>query len=75
MLFALSAPADAQRSEKIFRIGFLDSSTSSGIAVLVEELRQELRKLGWIEGKNVTFEFRFAEQKPDNHLAGFSERH
>jgi putative tryptophan/tyrosine transport system substrate-binding protein len=65
MLFALSAPADAQRSEKIFRIGFLDSSTSSGIAVLVEELRQELRKLGWIEGKNVTFEFRFAEQKPD----------
>jgi putative tryptophan/tyrosine transport system substrate-binding protein len=65
MLFALCASAQAQQPIKIFRIGFLDSSTPSGIAVLVEELRQELRKLGWIEGKNVTFEFRFAEQKPD----------
>jgi putative ABC transport system substrate-binding protein len=65
MLFALCASAQAQQPIKIFRIGFLDSSTPSGIAVLVEELRQELRKLGWIEGKTVTFEFRFAEQKPD----------
>jgi putative tryptophan/tyrosine transport system substrate-binding protein len=65
MLFALYDSADAQPPGKIFRIGFLDSSTPSGIAVLVEELRQELRKLGWIEGKTVTFEFRFAEQKTD----------
>jgi putative ABC transport system substrate-binding protein len=57
--------AQAQQSEKIFRIGFLDSSTPSGIAVLVEALRQELRKLGWTEGKNIIIEFRFAEQKPD----------
>ena len=27
--------------------------------------RQELHKLEWIEGKNITFEFRFAEQKPE----------
>jgi hypothetical protein len=33
------------------------------MAVLVEAFRQELSKLGWIEGKNVTFEYRFAEQK------------
>ena len=59
------AVAEAQQSGKIFRIGFLDSSTPSGIAVLVEAFREELRALGWIEGKNVTFEFRFAEQKPD----------
>ena len=61
----ITGPAEGQQSGKTFRIGFLDSSTPSGIAVLVEELRQELRKLGWIEGKTVTFEFRFAEQKPD----------
>ena len=63
LLWAHSFPADAQQAEKIFRIGFLDNSTASGIAVLVEAFRQELRKLGWIEGKNITIEYRFAEQK------------
>ena len=29
-------------------------STASGSAVLVEAFRQEMRKLGWIEGKNIT---------------------
>ena len=53
----------AQQSGKIFRIGFLDNSTASGMAVLVGAFRQELSKLGWIEGKNITIEYRFAEQK------------
>ena len=57
--------ADAQQTGKIFRIGFLDSSNASGIAVLVEAFRQELSKLGWIEGKNITIEYRFAERKPE----------
>src|SRR4249920_1316610 len=55
--------ADAQQTGKIFRIGFLDASTASGSAVLVNAFRQELRKLGWIEGKNIAIEYRFAEQK------------
>ena len=55
--------ADAQQPGKIFRIGFLDPSTAAGSAVLVDAFRQELRKLGWIEGKNITIEYRFAEQK------------
>jgi putative tryptophan/tyrosine transport system substrate-binding protein len=65
MLFALCIPADAQQAGKVFRIGFLDASTASGMAVLLEAFRQELRKLGWIEGKNITIEYRFAEQKPE----------
>jgi putative tryptophan/tyrosine transport system substrate-binding protein len=65
VFFALCSSATAQQTAKIFRIGFLDSSTPSGIAVLVEAFRQELRKLGWTEGKNINFEFRFAEGKPD----------
>ena len=65
MLFALCLPADAQQPGKIFRIGFLDNSTASGIAVLLEAFRQELSKLGWIEGKNITIEYRFAEQKSE----------
>ncbi len=65
VLLTTSPFADAQQIGKIFRIGFLDASTASGMAVLVEAFRQELSKLGWIEGKNVTIEYRFAEQKPD----------
>ena len=51
VLFALCASVDAQQSGKIFGIGFLDGSTASGSAVLVEALRQELSKFGWIEGE------------------------
>src|SRR5262245_48139015 len=65
MLLALSFPAWAQQTGKVFRIGFLDSSTASGSAVLVKAFLQELGKLGWIEGKNITIEYRFAEQKPE----------
>jgi putative tryptophan/tyrosine transport system substrate-binding protein len=63
MLFALSGSAGAQQTGKVVRIGFLDNSTASGLAVLLEAFRQELSKLGWIEGKNITIEYRFAEQK------------
>src|SRR6266508_3170453 len=63
LLYALSFSVQAQQTGKIFRIGFLDNSTASGMAGLVEAFRQELSKLGWIEGKNITIEYRFAEQK------------
>jgi putative tryptophan/tyrosine transport system substrate-binding protein len=63
LFLANVALADAQQTGKIFRVGFLDSSTASGIAVLVDAFRQELNKLGWIEGKNIAIEYRFAEQK------------
>jgi ABC-type uncharacterized transport system substrate-binding protein len=65
MLFALCGSAEAQQVGKVARIGFLDQSTASGMAGLLEAFRQELSKLGWIEGKNITLEYRFAEQKPE----------
>ena len=65
MLFALCPSAEAQQTGKIFRLGFLDGSTASGMAGLLETFRQEMGKLGWIEGKNITIEYRFAEQKPE----------
>jgi hypothetical protein len=64
--FALGgAEASAQQTGKVARIGFLDNSSASGNAPLLEAFRQEMRKLGWIEGKNLTFEYRFAEGKFD----------
>jgi len=63
-LFLPTVPA-AQQAGRVFRIGYLDNSTASGGAVLVDAFRQELNKLGWIEGQNITIEYRFAEQKPE----------
>ena len=63
MLLAFCVSVDAQQPGKIFRIGYLENSTASGSAVLLEAFRQELSKLGWIEEKNITIEYRFAEQK------------
>jgi len=64
LAFALcGAVAHAQQTGKVLRVGFLDASTASGLAVLVDAFRQELNKLGWIEGKNFTIEYRFTEQK------------
>ena len=63
VLFSLCCTAEAQQAQKQFRIGYLDLGTASGSAVLVDAFRQELSKLGWVEGKNINFEFRFADQK------------
>src|ERR1043165_72843 len=64
-LAVCGATAEAQQTGKIFRIGFLDASTASANAVLLDAFRQELKRLGWIEGKNSAIEYRFAEQKPE----------
>jgi ABC-type uncharacterized transport system substrate-binding protein len=65
MLFALCGSVDAQQTGKAARIGFLFvvASTASSSALLLETFRQELGRLGWIEGKNITIDYRFAEHK------------
>ena len=64
VLLTTASFADAQQTGKILRIGLLDRGTG-GSAVYVDAFRQELSKLGWIEGKNVIIEYRFAEGKTD----------
>jgi len=66
LLFALCSSADAQQTAKMYRIGFLDVSSASGSAGLLGTFRQEMTKLGWIEGKNLAIEYRFAEGKNDH---------
>ena len=63
--FALSGLLLPPAGGKVARLGFLENSTASSSAVLVDTFRQDLRKLGWIEGKNITIEYRFAEQNPE----------
>jgi putative ABC transport system substrate-binding protein len=56
---------EAQQPAKIPRIGFLIASSPATNAARVEAFRQGLRELGYVEGKNLVIEWRFAEEKID----------
>ena len=61
-LFLLSAPvAEAQRAAKVPRLGYLTLLAASQSFPPREAFWQGLRDLGWIEGKNIAIESRFAE--------------
>jgi ABC-type uncharacterized transport system substrate-binding protein len=62
LLVALSVPAVAQQSEKVYRIGILAGSAQAfGWQPRNEALQQGLRELGYVEGKNLILEYRYAE--------------
>jgi len=65
VLLAVGVIADAQQPKKLPRIGFLSAASSSAISARVEAFRQGLRELGYVEGKNIFIEWRFAEGKSD----------
>ncbi len=52
-LFALSTELPAQSQEKIYRIGFLSPFARADVETLIRELRPELERLGWIDGRNI----------------------
>src|SRR6266550_5051832 len=65
MLLAVAVIAEAQQLARIPRIGYLATVSRSAIAVRIEAFRQGLRDLGYVEGKNIVIEWRFAEGKLD----------
>ena len=58
--------AQAQAPTKIFRIGFLGSGSSSAMSRRTEAFRQGLRDLGYVEGKNIIIEYRYADGKSES---------
>ena len=64
-LFAAPLAADAQQAGKVHRIGYLGVTTASAHALYVEAFRLGLRDLGYVEGRNLTIEYRWAEDKYD----------
>ena len=69
VLFALSFPAEAQQPSKIPRVGVLSLSSAN---TSLEAFKQGLYQLGYVEGKNIAFEYRWAEGHEDRFpiLAG-----
>ena len=48
---------------KILRIGFLSAASASAVSARDAAFRQRLRELGYVEGKNIIIEWRYAEGK------------
>ena len=53
--------AEAQQPKKVPRIGFLTATSASSQASRLDAFRQGLRELGYVEGKNIVIEYRYAE--------------
>ena len=65
LLVTLSFAAYAQQVTKVPRIGRLGASSFSSDSARIESFRQGLRDLGYVEGKNIVIEYRYAEGKLD----------
>ena len=65
VLFALCVSAQAQQPTKVPRIGFLIASSPSPVSARLEAFRQGLRELGYVEGKSIVIDYRWAEGKVD----------
>jgi len=65
ILLVLGVIAEAQQPKKVPRIGYLSSGDPASESARSEGVRLALRELGYIEGQNVAFEYRYAERKQD----------
>jgi putative ABC transport system substrate-binding protein len=54
---------EAQQQAKVSKIGLLGTSSSSGLASLGEIFPKALRELGYVEGRNIVIEYRYADNK------------
>ncbi len=72
LLLALSVPVQAQQRSKVQRIGFLAFGSPSGASSSIEAFRKGLSELGYVEGRNIAIEYRWAEGSHDRlpRLAG-----
>jgi putative tryptophan/tyrosine transport system substrate-binding protein len=65
LILATIQLAEAQQPKKVPRIGFLGGESSSFYGVRIDAFRQGLNELGYIEGKNIVIEYRYAGGKLD----------
>src|SRR5262245_8516329 len=63
MLFALCFSAEAQQPTKVPRIGYLVAAPPPAVSARIEAFRQRLREIGYVEGKTIIIESRYAEGK------------
>ena len=64
-MLARPLAAEAQSAGKVWRLGYLDQASAAHSTSYVDGLRLGLRDLGWVEGRNIVVDVRFAEGKTD----------
>ena len=69
LFVALVASVEAQGPTRVWRIGFLGPGAPSSNDPRVEALQRGLRELGYVEGRNLAFEFRWARGNADRLAA------
>ena len=67
-LLSIAPFVEAQQPGKVYRIGYLDPSSAAATAGLLDAFRQELNKRGWVEGKNIIIEYRYADLKSERQV-------
>jgi ABC-type uncharacterized transport system substrate-binding protein len=72
MLLAVAVIADAQQPKKVPRVGVLGQSSAHVLWTQLEAFRQGLRELGYVEGKTIAIEYRYAEGELDR-LPGLAD--
>ena len=65
VLLALGVTADAQQPKKVPLIRYLSNTDAATDSARAEGIRLALRELGYIEGQNIAFEYRYAKGKLD----------
>jgi len=65
LLLAIRFSAEAQQTKKFPRIGLLGAASASALTGQLDAFRQGLRELGYVEGKNIVVEYRYADGKVD----------
>jgi putative tryptophan/tyrosine transport system substrate-binding protein len=61
VVLTVALPAEAQQTKKVPRIGYLSSLSRSSESTRAESIRLALRERGYIEGQNITTEYRYTE--------------
>jgi putative tryptophan/tyrosine transport system substrate-binding protein len=70
-VLAAASAASAQPAGKVYRVGYLSGGSAAAGAAIIDAFRQALREGGWVEGRNLVIEYRFAEGRPER-LAGLA---
>src|SRR5678815_1243910 len=73
LLLAVCNSIQAQQSARIPRIGVLVSAPAANATRRTQALQQGLRELGYVEGKSIIIEYRYAEGNPETLLERVDE--
>ena len=61
LIFGEPLISHAQQAARVYRLGYLSTPTRASVEHAVDAFLRKLRELGWVEGKNLVIEYRWAE--------------